>query len=146
MGTRLGSRCVGQRGGFVVMDLVRCVWATDGVDLLGERADGVGVDGHAKGRLVFDAVVADLEVEGVVQFPLVVLGQQGRIDGALRQQVEQGRVTAASILVLAVQRGEPLVGGASVGGDLREPALQGWYAIRCRCRRRRWAGMPPVGS
>jgi hypothetical protein len=64
-------------------------------------------------------------VEGVVELPLVVLGHLRHVDGAERQQVEQGRVAGTSVLVLAGQCGEPLAGGASVGGDLGEPALQG---------------------
>lgn len=71
------------------------------------------------------AVIADLELEGVVQGPLKVLGQAGKAKRQLRQRCQKAGVGRAGLVLV---RGEPgaLVGhGAVLGDQLGEPALDG---------------------
>jgi hypothetical protein len=102
----------------------RLLVAVRGVDLRCQRADGFRVDGDPQGHLVCGPVVAGLQVEGVVQLALIFLRQQGRVDGPLWQEVEQGRVATAATVVLLVEGREAAADGAAFGRDLREPALQ----------------------
>jgi hypothetical protein len=120
------------------------------VDLFGEDRHGIGVHGDPQRDPVVGPVIADLEVERVVQVALVGLGQHGRVDGYAGQPVEERGVVASrpaavpvaalafALAVVLAECGQPLGHGAVLGGQLGEPALQ---------RRTHWLSMSssPVG-
>jgi hypothetical protein len=63
-------------------------------------------------------------VERVVQGALVGLGQLGRVDGCLRQLVQDRWVVVLGLALVLAESGQPLGRGAVLGRQLGEPALQ----------------------
>jgi hypothetical protein len=82
-----GAVCAGsnpaggaQNRGTVFRVLLRC----DRCNGAGDVVQAVGADGAPDGHLVPGAVITDLELEGVVQASLEVLGQPGKAKRELR--------------------------------------------------------------
>jgi hypothetical protein len=125
MGTRPDCWHAGDRGGFVVGGCV--VWpvcAVQGLDLPGERADGLGVDGCPQGDVVSGAVVAELKVEGVVQFAPVCVRQERRVEGPARTRSWcRSRTRRPRVDRLADHRDEPPVRAPRLGQQVGDAAI-----------------------
>jgi hypothetical protein len=85
----------------------------------------VGADGDPDGDFIPGAVIADLELKGVVQAPLEVPGQPGKAKRELRQGCEQAGVGRAGLVLLLGELGEFVGLGAVLGDQLAEPMLDG---------------------
>lgn len=84
----LRGQCCGCRWGYAI----------DGV----EQGRGCfGVDGYAEHDRVLGQVVADFEVERVVEAPLLFLGEQGDVDRGKRQGLDQAEVGGRALLLFA---------------------------------------------
>jgi len=70
-------------------------------------------------------VIADLELEGVVQASLEVLGQPGKVKRELRQRCQQAGVGRAGMVLVLGELGEFGNLGAVIGDQLGEPVLDG---------------------
>jgi len=85
----------------------------------------VGADGDPDGHLLPGAVIPDLELEGVIQAPLEVLGQPGNSKRELRQRCEQAGIGRAGLVLVLGEPGEFVGLGAMLGDQIDEPALDG---------------------
>jgi hypothetical protein len=71
------------------------------------------------------AAIADLELEGVVQAPLEVLGQPGKAERERRQRCQQAWADQAGLVLVLGVLGEFVGLGAVLGDQLGEQALDG---------------------
>jgi hypothetical protein len=105
--------------------LLRMLLRLDRVHGAVDVVQAVGADGDPDGHLVPGAVIADLELEGVVQAPLEVLGQPAQPERELRQNGEQAGIGRAGVGLVSGELGKFAGLGAVLGDQLSEPVLDG---------------------